>query len=417
MKEVDQMMSRALSVIVVVVALSLILPLAPGAFGVSGPPDTATAGSTDCPCAREDSVVVDRRLSDPFNQPLETLIAHIRDLARLGEMDAPIQGHVAQTLVGYGESERFKRLFGELMELLPGNYYVIQDYASGLAELHDPAAESWLDRAVALRPANSITAIVQYARWLLEHGRPGDALRVLNLQEPGVRFPGLHFYRGVALESLGRSREARGHYRACLEFNRAFPAPATLRTALGESIGVRYEGDPVIMDTCDQAKERLSQMIYSEARGEGNGGMAAAGWTARNRVFVTYPDPDCDRKPESSTYCDGYLDVLVDGQFTIGSETNADTDAMAHCVFHGWVPDPVAQRCAYGPLEDGTWCDGVCKYPDETGGFATGGYYFYSTDGSCAEHQPGTGDPPKCGVLRGKVCGNGGKDHCFYSAE
>jgi len=110
---------------------------------------------------------------------------------------------------------------------------------------------------------------------------------------------------------LGQADAARDHYVEYLDFNEAFAAPATLRTPVGEAVGIRYNDDPGPLDTRDQARFWLSEMIYCEARGESDGGMAAVG------------------------------------------------------------------------------------------------------DPGCAVHHLPTG----CGVYQGKVCGNGGSDHCFYSVE
>ncbi|MCL6450292.1 MAG: hypothetical protein K6T75_03250 [Acetobacteraceae bacterium] len=348
----------------------------------------------------------------PSGESIDALIPYLMERARAGLLDAVAQRMVAEELARRGDGERLAALFGELERCIPGSYLVALDYACGLSILKDPAAEAWYRRALERRPNDSIAAIAEYSQWLLERGRPADALRVLSLQEPGRRFRGLHFYRAVALEMLGQRAAAEDHYRAYLDFNRAFPAPAALRTPGGVAAGVRYDDAPGVLDTCSDARLKLSQMVYCEARGESSGGQAAVAWTARNRVFVYNPSPGCNKQPASGTYCERYLTVLQSGEFCTGTSHNSDTDATADCVFYGWIPDPVAQRCALGPLLEGTWCDGACKYGSETGGFSTGGYFFYSTTGSCASTHPSG-----CGVSRGKVCGNGGYDHCFYSVQ
>jgi len=376
--------------------------------------DPATA---DCGCPGHTGGKPATDLATPSTQSLPVLVQYLKQIAQQGTFDTAAQQSAIDLLVQNGDHRGLDDLFTTLDALLPSNYFVTRDYARGLAMIGSPAAEHWYKKALRLRPHLRIDIITEYAGWLLEHDRPADALKVLSEQEPGVRFPVLHFYTGVALEMLGRESKAMEHYRSYMDFNHTFAAPSSLRTPGGEAVGLRYDDNPGVLDTCSQAELKLSQMIWGEAESESSGGMAAAGYTARNRVFIYNPQPNCNEKPESGTYCERYLDVLVDNKFQgltrVPGMRNSDTDAVAYCVFNGLIPDPVAQECPYGPLLEGTWCDGACKYGSETGGASKGGYFMYSTEDTCPSTHPST----DCGVNRGKVCANGWRDHCFYSVD
>lgn len=335
--------------------------------------------------------------------------SYMHALAEEGRIDAFAQRFVAERLAEDGNRTQLDRVFRPILAHLPENYWVALDYAYALGQLGSPDAERWFETALKLRPTMSIVGITEYARWLLKQGRPEDALSVLERVRPGEeRFEVVHFYKGLALEQVGQEEEATREYSAYKTFNQSFPAPKEFETPLGKSIGLRYDGDVIVQDTCGDAKLLLSRMIYCEARGESSGGKTAVGWVARNRVFVSGPS-GCNERPSSGTYCERYITVLNDG-FCISSSHNEDTDAAANLVFNGSVPDPVARRCVAGSNLTGDWCEGLCSQQTTQGGISNGGYFFYSTSGSCASTHPSG-----CGYNKGKVCGDGGSDHCFYA--
>jgi thioredoxin-like negative regulator of GroEL len=155
---------------------------------------------------------------------------------RSGEVDYVLTGRLAETLGRTGDRETLDRLFRQALERDPSA--VVQlDYAHGLALMNDPRAEEALARAARLQPDGD--AMVQYAEWLLDHGRNQEALDRLPGSGP-LRY--LHFLRGFALERLGRSGEAREEYAQFRDYSATFPAPERFRIPGSQAqAGIRFK--------------------------------------------------------------------------------------------------------------------------------------------------------------------------------
>ena len=156
------------------------------------------------------------------------------------------------------------------------------------------------------------------------------------------------------------------------------------------------------------------------------------GWVVRNRVLRgSVGQPPCPYVNNSgATLADKYKSVMCQsGQFygmcsawcsdpsTTSCPHSSTTDHNAYDVWYGYAPDPVKPGgyCP-GGYKMSTCPDGICE-PCWSVVHCWGGMYGYSTQGglfnigtsgSCPTHSCAP-------TSRGKVCGNGGSDNCFYT--
>jgi tetratricopeptide (TPR) repeat protein len=155
---------------------------------------------------------------------------------RSGQVDYALTGRLADTLGRTGDRETLDRLFHQALDR-DSSAVVQLDYARGLALMNDPRAEASLAKAAQLQPEGD--AMVQYGEWLLDHGRNQEALDRLPRSGP-LRY--LHFLRGLALERLGRSGEAREEYAQFREYSSTFPAPARFKIPGSQAqAGIRFK--------------------------------------------------------------------------------------------------------------------------------------------------------------------------------
>ncbi len=321
---------------------------------------------------------------------------------------------IAAGLAALRDVARLDRFFRQALEIDDESYLTHLDYAQGLAMLGDPRAEEWYKKAVMFLPDGNIDALAYYAEWLLDRE---ELNRVLELIPPTVSSPYLHFLRGVALERKGQTVQARQAYERYISTNALFPAPARYR--IEDSVaqaGLYFEGrSPSPLQSCIT---NISRSIYCEARGESGGGMRAVGWTMRNRVFVhTTANPCLNFGVSGTTLCDKYISAINRGFCPCADNcrTTPDTDAAATDIYYGRTPETYTKWCPYGSILTCDSCNFTnCRcYIDQTeGGRRYGLLYMYGTGGTCLSQHPCCGN---CTVNRGKLCGNGGSDNCFYT--
>lgn len=321
---------------------------------------------------------------------------------------------IAETLGKLKDDTRLNAFFEKVLSRYPDHYLAILDYANGLALLADPRAEEFFRKAIELRHEGDPEAVADFGEFLISQGRFDEALKVLVLKE-GERLDYLHLLRGYALEKLGRLEEAKAEYSRYIPFSRDFPAPVKFRVPGSTAQkGIVFEGDVSPQDICTDMMNRFSTMIYCESRGEGTGGMRAVGWTARTRVFNGNSSDPCLSFINNSgpSLCYKYYNVITQpGQFYLGCGTrDSVTDQIARDVFYGNVPDPVNSWCPSGQIVSNP-CTAYCSTPEYNGAHRNGPIWFYATSGTCPSTHPSAGS---CSYLRGKTCGNGGSDNCFY---
>lgn len=317
-----------------------------------------------------------------------------------------------------GEIEKLNSMFQQLDKQFPNNGLIALDYARGLAEANDPKAEEWFKKAIALKNDD---APIEYAEWLLDRQEYSKATDILAPElDPYERNRYLHFLRGYALERLGKNDKARAEYDIARKFYAETPE-LELREPIkskyriaGSELQKGFVFTDLVQPTAPSCTgmTNFRKMIMCEAEGESIGGKRAVGWVARNRVFNG--SRNCLYVNNSgSTTCKRYNSVVTQsGQFnyTCGKTPNSSVIQAANDVWDGWAPESSTGWCPSGSDYSGTICTGTCYTSSDQGGLAVGDMAFYSTSGSCASQHPSIW----CTASDGKLCGNGGSDHCFY---
>jgi tetratricopeptide (TPR) repeat protein len=294
-------------------------------------------------------------------------------------------------------------------------YLASLDYARGLSLLNDPRAEGWYKKAMAVEPEGVADAVAYYAEWLLDHGREVNDIRIQYV----------HFLKGVALERLGRPEEARREYEHYRKMSVDFPAPAKYRIPGSKTqAGLVFEGDIQPLATESEAKQKLSQVIAGEARGESVGGQRAVGWTVRTRVFRAYyvptscggygnPNGVWGAISSSAPLADRYIAICdAPGQF-VQSDSTPSTNTRADEVWYGLVPDPVVCNCIRGSIIGGC-CDGMCTWGMTQGAFPNGPAWLHSDRyGQCPDYHPSS----SCSQYKVEQCKNDWPNNCFYKIK
>ena len=353
------------------------------------------------------------------SQQLDDLRAALQQFIRAADIGMSYgkvryTGYLWQGLAQLGDTGTMDGFFQRAFQVGDSQYLVLMDYARGLAALADPRAAEWFARAVAAQPAGNVDALAYYAEWLLDHGRQAE---VVVLIDPCEHIEYLHLLRGVALERMGRLREAREAYQIYAPVSALDPAPAEYRVA-GSKVqkGIIFESDSVtpLYVPCD-GYDDLALIIECEARGENEGGQRGVGWTVRTRVFKGTL-PSCVYVDNSgSTLSCKYTNVIYQsGQFytSCGRNPGPTSRHVRYDVWYGHAPDPVAHYCPQGSYS-GDECSGSthCTGSSTSGASNHGPMRFYSTlSTTCA-----TGGQYSCLTSNGQTCQNGGRDHCFYS--
>lgn len=324
-----------------------------------------------------------------------------------------ISMQVGSDLAKLGETETLNRVFQELEEEFPDDPIIALEYAQGLAIAKDSQAEKWFEKAVKL--GNS-AAPIEYGEWLLDQGKYSAALNILDPKlDPYENQRYFRFLRGYALERLGQKNEAQAEYNivrkqitnlSTIQFNNKYKIVDS-----EEQKGLNF-GDNIQPEISCTGMTNLRKMVQCEAGGESKGGKRAVAWVARNRVFNG--SRDCVTVDNSgSDNCSKYNSVVTQsGQFVINCGTTPSQESIdaAEDVWAGLAPEPNMQQCKGGGSYSGTACEGTCKNSSYQGGYANGDMMFYSTTKSCSSTHPSA----SCTSGHGKVCGNGGSDHCFY---
>lgn len=343
---------------------------------------------------------------------------------------------IGRGLAKLGDAAEMDRVFTKALAVADEPYVVRLDYANALRLLSDSRAENWLREGMEIAPDGNDDAKAGLAEWFLDQGRYDETLSLL---APDERLRYLQFLIGYALEQVGRADEARSHYLEAAGFSQDFPMPAKYRI-LGSSAqeGIKFEGPeplvtagvptslgnsfgPAIDQSCS-GQVYLSRMLYCEARGESWGGMRAAAWTARTRVFKGTVYCCVSISNGGSNLCTQYYNVLTQPyQFCIGCCRTSTTDDVAYETYYGFGPDPISGYCPGNciDLPPNYICTDTCSpnmkcWGNQNGASTYGPMFFYSTSGSCPTYHPGAGS---CSHNHGKRCGNGGYDHCFYNVH
>ena len=362
-----------------------------------------------------------------------------------GKVDYHITSLLSRLLAEAKDVKTLDRIFGKILATKEG-WRFYPDYIKALIKLDDPRTEKVLKKAIEIEERKrkegidvAGSMVITYAEWLLDHGREED---VLNL--PIINSPYMYFYRGVALERLNRLDEARTEYFKYTHFypEHIPPLPMPRRfqipgSKLQKEMEIRFEGKESGIESQssssiseEQAIKGLSYLIFGEAGGkfgETIGGKRAVGWIVRNRVLrgsVDYPPcPYVDNT--GATLAEKYKSVMCQsGQFngmckewcenpdTIPPECNSDevTDQVAYEVYYGYAPDPVSPHCPGGIINwGGSYCSDTTNCYGYKDTYRLAGPLFnYGTSGACPSHSCAPDN-------KGKVCGNGGLDNCFYS--
>ncbi|HEX3128299.1 MAG TPA: tetratricopeptide repeat protein [Thermoanaerobaculia bacterium] len=356
-------------------------------------------------------------------------------------VDPSLTRRLAEVLGRTRDKAAFEKIFNAIRKVDDGAG-VRLEVARGLRLMKDSGTEAAFHDA--LDGAEGELAMTDFGEWLLDQRRDDEVLSLLP-KNPGLRY--IHLLRGVALERLGRMQEARGAYVQFANYSRFFPAPARFRipgSTLQAETGIRFQTpkkkmakSPASISAEDitnitaaitdaQAEFGLSYMIYGEAVGESVAGKRGAGWLARDRVLrgSVGPSPCPYVVNSGATLADQYKSVLCQGngsQFngmclawcsnpdTTSCPYNAETDNVAFDVYEGTAPDPVSDHCPGGFTAFGTGvCDAARTCVGARNTYRLDGPVFnYGTTGTC---------PTLCAPTnKGKVCGNGGRDNCFYA--
>jgi tetratricopeptide (TPR) repeat protein len=113
---------------------------------------------------------------------------------------------VSRALVALNDTARLDEVFSRILDVAPGDYLALVDYADGLARLGRREADARFEEAIQLHPVNNGEAIGRYAQHLLERGDAEKALTVLEQMTPEMRQMNgspVFLYKRI-LERLGR---------------------------------------------------------------------------------------------------------------------------------------------------------------------------------------------------------------------
>jgi len=155
-----------------------------------------------------------RRAADEF------LIAAEIAFSKGGIPPDHIENGLVQSLTELGDKQALDNYFKRVFELLTKSrnpegyvrdekYFSYLDYALVLAKLGDERAETYFQKAIAVRPELG-SAYESYLGYLLDHGKAQAVLDFLDIQSKGRSFLSedpFDFMRCQALKQLGRERE------------------------------------------------------------------------------------------------------------------------------------------------------------------------------------------------------------------
>jgi tetratricopeptide (TPR) repeat protein len=379
---------------------------------------------------------------------------------------------LAQMLADLGDKAALDRYFQRVFEILPpgdtGPWYVSYlQYAQALAKLSDERAETYFQKAIAVRPEGVWGAYEGYAQYLLANQKAQRVLELLAPDSPAQRaVPGdyFHYTRCRAFEQIGRKAEASTECQQARELippAKRMPSPGgqpgsgpsaqgsripfglgLLARLLGVSLAQAAHNNPA--DDCRTNSGcayypgdpwgicyyyitwNLAELITNEAGGETYGSRAASGWTVRDRVnrvstsacgtfggatgacTSQCPDPQfCDLQKK---YC---CVIHAPDQFNDShtSMITLDDIHLAYDVIDSHAPEPTsnfvpsgASGCTTGVCNNSLFCS---QYGNDYEYAPEGPIFFYgnlATAYKCKGFQPGI--PSNCNVVAKETCGD-----------
>lgn len=313
---------------------------------------------------------------------------------------------VADGLARLGDARTLEAYFAAVARVDGEHYLAALDHASARARLGDTRAGALFTRAARLAPEGNFEAHGQWAQWLLDQGRPREAVEVLDAAlatQEGPRFGLLSLLRGEAALRLGDEARAA----------EAFRAAQDMAPYLAARVPQAYRDERQLQAAATQtdAIVALAKLLYAEARGEAVGGQRTVGWTVRNRVYKGSRSGCWSFSNSGATLADRYYNIVYQpSQYAVATTYTDTLYQVATHVYNGNSPDPSTGYCPNSSLS-GSFCAGWCNSPSQSGFSQTGAIFFYSVSGTCPSTHPSTGS---CTVNQGKVCGNGSYDNCFY---
>lgn len=154
------------------------------------------------------------------------------DWAKKHEDDDNAQHLLAIAYSNAGQNADAVQLFEGLLEKTPEDTGLINNLALLYQKLGDPQALVFAKRALAMEP-NHPAFMDTYAWLLVQKGNAGKGLRILrNAQLRSPDSPSIGYHIAVALNVLGRKKEALSELRAVLEGGRLFDGIGDARSLL-----------------------------------------------------------------------------------------------------------------------------------------------------------------------------------------
>jgi hypothetical protein len=129
--------------------------------------------------------------------------------------DAHYYDEVALTLSLLGDGDRLDKYYSRVLEKFPLNGDMRLQYANALARLGDNRAEEYYIKSIDMRrEGKAIDERFVYAEFLLDKNDPQADKKALEvLEKLDTRLSSQYFLKGVALERLGKTKEAEVEYK------------------------------------------------------------------------------------------------------------------------------------------------------------------------------------------------------------
>lgn len=258
--------------------------------------------------------------------------------------------------------ESFSRFLANLDDER-GRYVALIDYAAALARFDDWSANVYYDLAIHMRrPRDSVEAHVRFAQYLVDTGRPQDALDVLNRFDAADRT----YYLNVALFRQGLMHSLRlntsevdaevSELRQSLDGAWGLgPIPkltANAATRPENTLGFAEVYAFAHANNFDDSRGTLGnqwlispsgsqwnrtivnavEVVYNEARSEPHDGRVAVAWSMRNRALINMNG--CDFYPGAEGHGNVTACRIATPKGPQGGDYE-DTNKRWSCVVHG----------------------------------------------------------------------------------
>jgi tetratricopeptide (TPR) repeat protein len=399
--------------------------------------------------------------------------------------DLDYGGTIPRLLAELGDKTALDRYFERVFDLLPpgdtGPWYVSYlQYAQALAKLSDERAETYFQKAIAVRPEGVWEAYEGYVQYLLANQKAQKVLELLAPNSPAQRaVPGdyFHYTRCRALEQVGRKAEASEECQRARELippAKRMPAPGGQPGSGPSARGPRAPAEPGLLarllgispaqaahdnpaDDCRlnfgydwypgdpwnicyyYITWNLAELITNEAAAETYGSRAAVGWTVRDRVLRggtskcgAFPGADgtCTSYCPDPQFCElqkKYCCVIhAPNQFNDDhTSVSLENIHLAYDVIDSHTPEPTsgfvpdgASGCTTGVCDSSLQCS---QHGDDYKYAEDGPIYFYgnyATSLICQGFQPGV--QANWNVVAKETCGDStdgvGSDNCYGRA-